>query len=605
MKKTLIGLIVALAVVVCGSTAFAVILKPPYLIYPGQNTTMEVLWQDTQTETTNTVCWYSDQALTQQIGCQNVLENNATDNQHIYTITGLTPATTYYYQVTDTTNGVYGTGSFLAAPASNATSAKFLLFGDTRTYPTAYDAVLGEMYKFIQNDPTYQGLTVHAGDWVTNDTEATWTHEWFSPSLPDAINLRLNMPIDGVKGNHEASCGEGSIPGFSIIFPKYMPFPYMQPNMSVVTTFQCPGTPVVTLRTNGVDNAFIGMYGSFDYGPVHFTMVDQYSNYAPGSTEYNWIITDLSSTTQPWKIVMYHEPSWSCDGNSAPAQNILDPIISQYGVDMVLMGHDHSYCRAGVWNSAQANGDTIAPKVAYVTSGGGGAPLYGVDLTNTSSAHIVVGDNEFNFASFNVQGKTLTMNDYQVNNVSLTSVPSASSPTSHTLVETLVLNHFTDVTAQTSVYTTGLLYSRASKMYVGSMTVTNNGPALTGNIDVSLNNILALQNGSNPGVTNINPSATDPNYLNNGANTCSSSSSDGSSSSSSSGSCGVQTTVIASNNGLITNVTLVNATGQNNSAPMIRVSTSGLASGASVTVPVQFSNPSNATITFSPAVLQE
>ncbi len=588
MKKILICLIVAAAFVVCSHAAFAGILKPPYLIYPGQNTTMMVLWQDTRTETTNKLCWYSDQALTQQVGCQNVLENNATDNQHIYTITGLTPVTTYYYQVSDSSNGVYGTGSFLTAPASNATSAKFLAFGDTRTYPTAYDAVLGEMDKFIQNDPSYQGLTLHAGDWVTNDTESTWTYEWFSPTLTDAINFRFNSPIDGVKGNHEAACGEGSIPGYSIIFPKYYPFPYMQPNMSAVSTFQCPGGPPFTVRTNGVDDAYIGMYGSFDYGPVHFTMVDQYSNYTPGSAEYNWIVSDLSSTTKPWKIVMFHEPSWGCWGNSAAPQNILDPLISQYGVDMVFMGHDHNYCRAGVWNSAQANGDTIAQKVAYVTSGGGGAPLYGVDLTNRSSRHIVVGDNDFNFASFNVQGKTLTMNAYQISNVSLSSLPSASYPTSHSLIETLVLNHFTDVTSQTSVYTTGLLYSRASKMYVGSMTVTNNGPALTGNIDVSLNNILALQNGSIPGVTNINPSATDPNCANNGANVN-----------------GVQTTVIASNNGLITNVTLANATGQNNSAPMIRVSSSGLAGGASVTVPVQFSNPSNANITFTPAVLQE
>jgi len=92
------------------------------------------------------------------------------------------------------------------------------------------------------------------------------------------------------------------------------------------------------------------------------------------------------------------------------------------------------------------------------------------------------------------------------------------------------------------------------------MTITNNGPALTGNVDVALTNIIA-------GVAD--------------------------------------TAAIAQNTGLTTGVTLINATGQNNGSPMIQVSTTGLANGASITVPLNFSNPTNGQLNFTPSVLQE
>jgi len=57
--------------------------------------------------------------------------------------------------------------------------------------------------------------------------------------------------------------------------------------------------------------------------------------------------------------------------------------------------------------------------------------------------------------------------------------------------------------------------------------------------------------------------------------------------------------------GLMTTVTLTNATGSNNGEPMIQATTAGLANGASITVPLTFSNPTNAKITFNPITYQE
>jgi hypothetical protein len=49
-------------------------------------------------------------------------------------------------------------------------------------------------------------------------------------------------------------------------------------------------------------------------------------------------------------------------------------------------------------------------------------------------------------------------------------------------------------------------------------------------------------------------------------------------------------------------VTLVNATGKLSGTPYLTVPTASLAPGQSVTVGVQFKNPSNATINLTPAI---
>ena len=139
MKKILTSFVFLLACAVCTTAAFADTQKWPYLLYPAVNTQMEVVWQDTATQT-DTVCWGTH--TTYSLGCQSSNENNVTEysggtfnnvHQHTFTITGLTPDTNYYYQVvapdnthTDvhgacnlSTSGacIYGSGSFITAPA--------------------------------------------------------------------------------------------------------------------------------------------------------------------------------------------------------------------------------------------------------------------------------------------------------------------------------------------------------------------------------------------------------------------------------------------------------------------------------------------------------
>ena len=357
LKKALSGLGLAVALFVFSTPVFAGILKNPYMIYEGQNTTMTVLWQDNAVETANTLKWCID--TNYGMGSATVPEYG-TSNQHKYQITGLQPSTKYYYQVTATPGGtVYGTGSFVTAPAASATSVKFLAFGDTRSNPLDMEKVITQMRKDYAADPALQSLVLQVGDWVSSDAESAWTTEWFNVN-PQTRALLAETPINGVNGNHE---------GTGVYFAKYYPYPYVT-----------------------------GAYWSFDYGPLHVSVVDQYTGggYTSGTAQYNWLVNDLAATTKPWKIILIHEPGWGAGthANNTTVQTAIQPLVIQYGVDMVLTGHNHNYVRAMVNN------------IPHITDGGGGAPLYAVD---TTMPNVVTAYSGLSYCAFDINNNTLTM----------------------------------------------------------------------------------------------------------------------------------------------------------------------------------------------------
>ncbi len=409
------------------TAAFAGVLKKPYLVYEGTNTSMTVLWQDTGVETTNTLSWGADTSY--GMGTVTVPEYG-TSNQHKYQIAGLQPSTRYQYKVADAASGaVYGTGSFVTAPADDASAVKFLGFGDTRSQPLVMEAVIQEMRKVYAADPSYQSLNVQAGDWVSSDAESSWTAQWFNAN-PQTALLLSEQPINGVKGNHENASG------YSKYFPKYYPFPYVNltPKAGDATTFN-------------------NLYWSFDYGPVHFTVVDQYSPYGPGSAQYQWLVNDLASTSKPWKVLVYHEPAWGAGthGNNTTTQAVIDPLVKQFGIDLVYAGHNHNYARCQVKDAAEAAGDTIVPRVPYITNGGGGAPLYAVDLRNTGSyRHVVVAKSDYEYMTFEVNDATFRMKAFSVTKQdgSPLSPGTRNVDTKSTLIETVTLYHQPSLTAK-------------------------------------------------------------------------------------------------------------------------------------------------------------
>jgi hypothetical protein len=131
----------------------------------------------------------------------------------------------------------------------------------------------------------------------------------------------------GCRGNHEDD---------AVFYKKYFPYKYQ------------PG----------------GCYFSYDYGPVHIAVVDQYVSYNRGSVQHTWLENDLRSSDKKFKIILLHEPGWSASGahsNEIPVQTEIQPLCTQYHVSMVIGGHNHFYARGVVDN------------IVHLTLGGGGA----------------------------------------------------------------------------------------------------------------------------------------------------------------------------------------------------------------------------------------
>ena len=350
-------------------------LKQPYLIFEGINTQMRVLWQ--LSETANcTIYWGMDS--TYSMGNATTSEYGD-DHQHSYTITGLALGTKYHYKV------VYDDAvleaSFRTAPPDDETNLKFFVYGDTRSDIAWHNSNSQAMFDDYTDDPDFQTMTLFTGDHVTfGAEESSWT-TYFTSTANYTRKRMAEVPFVSCLGNHELYDSDYVLDYNTELFGKYFPYPYVERR-----------------------------YWSFDYGPVHVSVLDQYPDYYQllplegflDSLQLVWLEQDLSSTDKPWKVIILHEPGWSCEGSSSgyahpnnpDVQNLLQPLCEQYGVQIAFSAHNHYYARAC------KNG------VYHITTAGGGAPLYEIeeDFPNVIHTHMVR-----HYCKVEIEGGTLSV----------------------------------------------------------------------------------------------------------------------------------------------------------------------------------------------------
>ena len=355
-------------------------LKSPYLLYTNDNTKMTIMWQTTSS-TVSEIEWgstpsYGAQAMATESGSGNY------QHQFSYTMTGLPPASRIFYKVT--AGSATATGSYLTAPASSATALTFYAYGDNRDGVNNQEDVIHQLLKDMDKDPdNCQTFCLHAGDMTRyGEDEDFWVHFFPNVTDPDEIDfpsmIRFlgSMPVLMSIGNHETYNINGSTPTYpGDILRKYWPFEYYaQTNRS---------------------------YYSFDYGPVHVTVLDQYADsgsYAvKGSAQYNWMVNDLAGSTKTWKIVMFHEPAWTAASpgkNAKKIQAVLCPIFKANGVKLVIQGHTHYYARCNPPDG-----------LTYLVLGGGGAMLG--PPPDPAAPFVSFSAMAYHFARFDILGNTM------------------------------------------------------------------------------------------------------------------------------------------------------------------------------------------------------
>jgi predicted phosphodiesterase len=106
-----------------------------------------------------------------------------------------------------------------------------------------------------------------------------------------------------------------------------------------------------------------------------------------------WLEHQLSVSAATWKIALFHHPPYTCGGHSGNSQVVARwvPLFEDYGVQLVLSGHDHNYQRFAARNG-----------VTYVVHGGGGAGLYSLRRCPSSYPRRIRARDEHGFLSVSV-----------------------------------------------------------------------------------------------------------------------------------------------------------------------------------------------------------
>lgn len=185
-----------------------------------------------------------------------------------------------------------------------------------------------------------------------------------------------------------------------------------------------------------------GLYYSFDYATAHVIVLntnDADATNGLSTAQFEWLKADLEANKDAkWIFVLMHKSlysggSHSFDGDVEAMRAQLVPVFYEYGVDLVLAGHDHTYtvteCLDGngdpVSRASYNNGiitmDANGSGVMYVTLGTIGTKFYDYvsnseieDKFNAESS-VLWTLAEQTFAKISVRGDTLTYTGYTVN----------------------------------------------------------------------------------------------------------------------------------------------------------------------------------------------
>lgn len=276
---------------------------------------------------------------------------------HEVVLGGLVPGTRYYYSVGNST-GVFAQGNdfyFETHPVTGtAAQARIWVLGDSGTADANAQAVRNA-FKTFNGDNAHVDLLLMLGDNAyQNGTDSEYQSAVFD-MYPETLR---NTALWSTLGNHDGYSAQSSSqsgPYYDIhTFPR---------------AGEAGGTPSGTEA-----------YYSFDYGHIHFVCLDSYdSDRSSNGAMATWLQNDLASTTQEWLIAFWHHPPYSKGSHDSDSETALVemrerflPILEDYGVDLVLSGHSHSYERSMLINGHYGHSSSFDSSM--VVDGGTGDP---------------------------------------------------------------------------------------------------------------------------------------------------------------------------------------------------------------------------------------
>ena len=315
----------------------------------GNTTAITVRWR-TGTAADSVVRYGTSAAsLTQSVSI------TGTRTEHEVRLTGLAPDTQYFYSIGTSSATLAGDATyfFVTSPTS-AKPTRVWVLGDSGIGGSVQTNVRNAYFTFTGTRHT--DLWMMLGDNAYNSgTDSEYTSYLFN-YYPTMLRKSVLWPT---LGNHDA----GSADSPTQTGPYY-----------------AQHTLPKSGEAGGVASGTEAYY-SYDYGNIHFICLDSAdTSLSATGAMANWVTSDLQNNTKDWTIVFFHHPPYSKGSHNSDSESQLvsmrtnfNPIFENYGVDLVLSGHSHSYERSRLLDGHYGLSTTFNSATMVKQAGSGAA----------------------------------------------------------------------------------------------------------------------------------------------------------------------------------------------------------------------------------------
>ncbi|MCC6766744.1 MAG: metallophosphoesterase family protein [Deltaproteobacteria bacterium] len=285
------------------------------------------------------------------------VDDAAVTTEHVVTVSALAPDTVYFYAIGSTSADLEGDDAdhfFRTTPTPGAVRPLRIWVTGDGGYANADGMAVRDAYA-AYNGAAPTDLWLLLGD----NAYPTGNDANYQAALFDLHHDMLrSVPTLSTFGNHEAMAGNSAL----------QTGPYF-----TMFTFPTAG------EAGGVPSGSEA-YFSYDYGNVHFVVLDsEHNSKASTSPMMLWLEADLQATTADWIIALWHRPPYSkgllhdsdLEFEEITMRTNVVPMLEDYGVDLVLCGHSHSYERSYLLDGHYGLSDTFELPVHARDAGDG------------------------------------------------------------------------------------------------------------------------------------------------------------------------------------------------------------------------------------------
>ncbi|MFD5224008.1 fibronectin type III domain-containing protein [Microbacterium sp. NPDC058342] len=349
------------------------------------------------------------------------------------TVDGLSPATAYRYRV-----GLEGSWSdwreFRTADP-DATDFQFVYYGDAQI---GLDSTWPSVVKQAEANAPRSIGSVHAGDLInTGSNETEWLN-WFKGMNDSAATTN----VMAAPGNHEYS-------GDKMLTAWKANFEYPHNNPSVGTVGELANLAHGDTDVARQYKAYFEHWSEFaketayytDYQNVRFITLNATRDTTfltpsglPSCTaeecpqndvarlwtrfQAAWLDHILSASPSKWNVVTFHQPVYSTSaGRDEPIlRDEWVPVFERNDIDLVMMGHDHTYAR-GYKNTTATETPGLTTGPVYMVSNSG-AKHYDLETeaknvwTNNGATQVLRGEKITTYQVIDVSKDQLVYRSY-------------------------------------------------------------------------------------------------------------------------------------------------------------------------------------------------